>query len=83
MLIDYSTFIHERQVKCLILERSENGIVFTCLPHGQSILMTNRAAEQILGKLEIISIYLETYSLDVKVIMEAELNEPNHFVPCP
>ena len=54
--------------------------LFDVSPHGQSILMTKCVAEQILGKMfEIISINLEIYSLDVKVIMKAELNELKHF----
>ena len=43
------------------------------------MLMMNCVAEQILGNwLEILSTYLEIYSLDVEVNTEAELNELKH-----
>ena len=59
--------------------RLENETFLTCHLRGQSTLMTKCVAEQILGKwLELISIYLEIYSLDVEVITKAEVNELKH-----
>ena len=66
------------------MERIRNELSLTYLLHGQSALMTKCVAGQILGKLlEIISIYLEIYSLDIEPILEAELNEQMHVCTMP
>ena len=84
MMIDDSTTLQEEQIQNRIMERSENELVLTYLPRGQSIVLRKGAAEQILGNwLEIFSTYLEIYSLDVEVIMEVELNELKQFCIIP
>ena len=82
--MDDSIISHERQIESLSMERLENELSLTYLPRGQSTLMRNNVAEQILGKCrETFSTYLEIYSLDVEVIMEVELNELKQFCIIP
>ena len=84
MMMDDSIIFHERQIESLRMERLENELSWTYLPRGQSTLMRNNAAEQILGNcLETFSTYLEIYSLDVEVIMEVELNVLKQFCIIP
>ena len=84
MMMDDSTTLQEERIQNRIMERSENELVLTYLPRSQSTLMRKCVAEQILGNwLEIISTYLEIYSLDVEVILEAELNEQKLFCIIP
>ena len=84
MMMDESIISHERQIESLSMERLENELSWTYLPRGQSTLMRNNAAEQILGNcLETFSTYLEIYSLDVEVIMEVELNVLKQFCIIP
>ena len=84
MMTDDSIIFHERQIESLRMERLENELSWTYLPRGQSTLMRNNAAEQILGNcLETFSTYLEIYSLDVEVIMEVELNVLKQFCIIP
>ena len=62
------------------MERLQNQLSLTYLPRGQLTSMRKCVAEPILGNwLEIISTYVEIYSLDDEVIMRAEINELNHF----
>ena len=78
MMMDNSILSRERQTECLSMERLENDLSFVNLYREQSILMTKCVAEHLLRIwLEILSTYLEIYSLDVEVIMEAELTELN------
>ena len=80
MIMDDSIISSERQIESLSMERLENELSLTYLPRGQSTLMRNNVAEQILGIwLKTFSTYLEIYSLDVEVIMEVELNGLKHF----
>ena len=84
MMMDDSIIAPERQIESLSTEQSENELSSTYLPRGQSTLMRNNVAEQILGNcLKTFSTYLEIYSLDVEVIMEVELNELKHFCIVP
>ena len=84
MLVDDSTIIRERQIKCLKIERLGNEFTLTYIPRGQSTLMTNCVAEQILGKwLGIVSTNLNIYSLDIEAIMEVELNDLKNFCIIP
>ena len=76
MMMDDSIISSERQIEGLSMERLENELSFTYLPCGQSSLIREYVAEQILGNcLETFSTYLEIYSLAVEVVMEVELNE--------
>ena len=76
MMMDDSIISSERQIEGLSMERLENELSLTYLPCGQSSLIREYVAEQILGNcLETFSTYLEIYSLAVEVIMEVELNE--------
>ena len=60
--------------------RFRERTLFDISPRGQSMLKMKCVAEQVLKNwLETISTNLEIYSLDVEVIMEAELNELKHF----
>ena len=84
MMMDDSIISHERQIESLSMERLENELSLTYLPRGQSILMRKCVAEQILGNwLEIISTYMEIYSLDVEIILEVELNDLKQFCIIP
>ena len=84
MMMDDSIISSERQIEILSMERLENELSLTYHPRGQSTLMRNNAAEQILGNcLETFSTYLEIYSLDVEVIMEVELNVLKQFCIIP
>ena len=84
MMMDDSIIFSERQIESLRMERLENELSWTYLPRGQSTLMRNNAAEQILGNcLETFSTYLEIYSLDVEVIIEVELIELKQFCIIP
>ena len=57
IIVDSSTF-QERQIQIKIMEILENEISLTYLPRGQSILMMNCEAKQILGNwLEMFSTY--------------------------
>ena len=83
MIVD-STISHGRQIECLSMERLENELSLTYLPRGQSMLMMKCVAEHILAAwLEIFSIYMEIFFLDVEVIIEAELNEIKHLCIIP
>ena len=76
MMMDNSILSHERQIECFSMERSKNELTLTYLRRSQSTLMRKCVAEQTLGnRLEIFSIYLEIYSLDVEVTVGAEINE--------
>ena len=80
MMLDDSTALHEEQIQNRIMERSENELVLTYLPCGQSILMMKYVPKQILeNRPKSFWTFLETYSLDVEVIMEVEQNELKHF----
>ena len=80
MMMDDSKIAAERQIESLSMEQLENELTLIYLPRGQSTLMRNNVAEQILGIwLKTFSTYLEIYSLDVEVIMEVELNGLKHF----
>ena len=80
MMMDDSIISHESQIENLSMDRLKNELSLTYLPRGQSNLMRNNAAEQILGNcLETFSTYLEIYSLDVEVTIEVELNELKQF----
>ena len=84
MIIDDSIISPERQIESLSMEQLENELSLTYLPRGQSTLMRNYVAEQILGNcLETFSTYLEIYSLDVEVIMKVEINELKQFCIIP
>ena len=48
MMMDDSTIFQEGQIQSRIMGQLENEFCLTCLPHGQSILMRKRVAEQTL-----------------------------------
>ena len=84
MMLDDSVAFHEEQIRNRIMERLENEPSLTYLPRGQSTLMRKYVAEQILGNLlEIISTYMEIYSLDVEIYLEVELNDLKLFCIIP
>ena len=84
MMKDDSIISHERLIDCLSMKRLENQFCLIYFSRNHSILMRKCVAEQILGNwLETFSTYLESYSLDVEVIMEVELHELKHFCIIP
>ena len=79
LMMDDSTTFQEGWIHDKIMERLKNELS-DMSPRGQSLLMMKCVAEQILGNwLDILSTYIEIYSLDVEVNMEAEVNELKHF----
>ena len=79
MMMDDSTTFQEEQIQNSIMEKLLNELALTYLQHCQSTLMMKWVAQQVLRKWpEIFSTFLEIYSLDVEVIMGAEINELKH-----
>ena len=84
MMMDDSIISPERQIESLSMERLENELSLPYLPCGQSTLMREYVAEQILGNcLKTFSTYMEMYSLDVEIILEVELNVLKQFCIIP
>ena len=66
------------------MERVENESALIYLSGGHSTLMMNCVEKQIVGNwLEVFPIYQEIYAWDVAVIINAQLNELEHFLEVP